>query len=414
MNPSILVVEMPTHDTPIVLDLGAIYQQFQTLADGRKRRGVRYPLAVLLTIAVLAKLSGYSQIAAITDWAQARAEALAELFELKRPSMPHQATWTRVFGQALAVTALEQAVARLSAGSSTAEVPERGSLIINLDGKTLRGTIPLGQTSGVHLLAAYQADDGRVLAQAAVGDKTNEIAAAPALLEQIELSGAVVTGDAMHAQRNLSTQVVEAGGDYFWWVKDNQPTLLADLELLFAEEYVSAGWSGLSVDFTSAQSVDKGHGRIEVRELTASSLLQEYVDWPYLAQVVRVSRTRITKLKTEHEVRYAISSLPEAVADAARLLTICRAHWRIENGLHYRRDVTLKEDASLVRVGQAPHVLAALNNLVCGICARAKVANLAEFQRFVARQLDHWLDLRQLSHQHLPDRPSMGLLPHRC
>jgi predicted transposase YbfD/YdcC len=414
MNRSILVVEMPTQETPIVLDLGAIYQQFQTLADARKRRGVRYPLAVLLTIAVLAKLSGSSQVAAITDWAQARAEALAELFELKRPSMPHQATWTRVFGQALAVTALEQAVARLSAGASTAEVPERGSLIINLDGKTLRGTIPLGHTSGVHLLAAYQAEDGRVLAQVSVGDKTNEIGAAPALLEQIELTGAVVTGDAMHAQRNLSAQVVEAGGDYFWWVKDNQPTLLADLELLFAEEYVSAGWSGLALDFTTARSVDKGHGRIEVREVTASSLLQEYVDWPYLAQVVRVSRTRITKLKTEHEVSYAISSLPEGVADAARLLSISRAHWRIENGLHYRRDVTLKEDASLVRVGQAPQVLAALNNLVCGLCARAKVANLAAFQRFVARQLDQWLDLRQLSHQHEPDMPLMGLLPHRC
>jgi len=414
MNRTILVVEMPTEDTPIVLDLGAIYRQFQTLADGRKRRGLRYPLAVLLTIAVLAKLSGYSQVAAIVDWARARADALADLFDLARPTMPHQATWTRVFAQAVAITALEQAVASLSAGPWTAEVPARGSLIVNLDGKTLRGTIPLGQTTGVHLLAAYQADEGRVLAQVAVGTKTNEIGAAPALLEQIELTGAVVTGDALHAQRQLSSQVVEAGGDYFWWVKENQPTLLADLELLFADEYVSAGWSGLEVDFTTAQTVDKGHGRLEVRELTASSQLQDYVDWPYLAQVVRVSRTRITKLKTEHEVNYGISSLPASVANTARMLTICRAHWRIENGLHYRRDVTLEEDASQVRVGQAPEVLAALNNLVCGLCARAKVSNLAAFQRFVARQLDRWLDAGQVSHQHAPSRPSVRLVPHRC
>src|SRR5215212_7979363 len=143
MNRTTFAVDLPTQDAPILLELGTIYRQFQTLSDARKRRGVRYPLAVLLTIAVLAKLSGYSQIAAITDWARARAEALAELFDLKRPSMPHQATWTRVFGQALTVTALEQVVAKLSAGPSTAEVPERGSLIINLDGKTLRGTIPL-------------------------------------------------------------------------------------------------------------------------------------------------------------------------------------------------------------------------------------------------------------------------------
>jgi predicted transposase YbfD/YdcC len=283
-----------------------------------------------------------------------------------------------------------------------------------LDGKTLRATIALGETNGVHLLAAYQADQGQVLAQAAVGSKTNEIGAARALLEQLDLSGAVVTGDAMHAQRQLSSQIVEAGGDYFWWVKQNQPSLLADLELLFAEEYVSAGWSGLEVDFTTAQSADKGHGRIELRELTASSLLQDYVDWPYLAQVVRVSRTRITKLKTEHEVSYGISSLPASVADTARLLTICRAHWRIENGLHYRRDVTLEEDASQVRVGQAPEVLAALNNLVCALCARAKVSNLAAFQRFVARQLDRWLDAQQLPHQHAPNRPSVGVIPHCC
>jgi predicted transposase YbfD/YdcC len=414
MNRTTLVVEMPLQEVPIVLDLGAIYRQFQTLSDARKRRGVRYPLAVLLTIAVLAKLSGYSQVAAIADWARARADALAELFELKRPSMPHQATWTRVLGQALAITPLEQLVASLSAEPSSAEVPARGSMIVNLDGKSLRGTIPLGQSSGVHLLSAYQAEQGRVLAQVAVSSKTNEIGAAPALLEQIDLTGAVVTGDAMHAQRQLSTQVVEAGGDYFWWVKENQPTLLADLELLFAEEYVSAGWSGLEVDFTTAQTVDKGHGRIEVRELTASSLLQDYLDWPYLAQAMRVSRTRITKLKTEHEVSYAISSLPAHVADTSRLLEISRAHWRIENGLHYRRDVTLQEDASQVRLGHAPEVLAALNNLVCGLCARAKVTNLAAFQRFVARQLDRWLDAGQLCHQHAPSRRCVGLVPHHC
>jgi predicted transposase YbfD/YdcC len=302
MNRTMFAVNLPTQDAPIVLDLGAMYCQFQTLADARKRRGVRYPLAVLLSIAVLAKLSGYSQVAAIADWARARAEALADLFELKRPTMPHEATWTRVLGQAVAVTALEQRVASLSAEPPTPEVPARGSVIVNLDGKTLRGTIAQGHTSGVHLLAAYQADQGRVLAQVAVGSKTNEIGAAPALLKQFDLTGAVVTGDAMHTQRQLSTQVVEAGGDYFWWVKDNQPRLLSDLELLFAEEYVSAGWSGLDADFTTAQTVDKGHGRIEIREITASSLLQDYLDWPYLAQAVRISRTRRSKLKTEHGV----------------------------------------------------------------------------------------------------------------
>jgi hypothetical protein len=183
--------------------------------------------------------------------------------------------------------------------------------------------------------------------------------------------------------------------------------------LLFEEDYGAAGWSAPRVDFTTARTGTTGHGRIEVRELTASSMLEAYVDWPCLAQAVKVERTRISKLKSEHQVSYAISSLPAKVADAPRLLAISRAHWRIEHGLQYRRDVTLHEDALHVRVGHAPHVWAALNNLVCGLCARATVSNLAHFQRCVARPLDRWLDVMQVSHQHASSRPSAGLLPHR-
>jgi predicted transposase YbfD/YdcC len=386
-----LSVDVPPLDAPIVFDFGTIYRQFQSLADTRKRRGVRYPLAVLLTIAVMAKLAGSSGARAIADWAALRAEILAELFDLQRPRMPHLTTWTRVFAHAVVLEAFEQVVAQISAPVSTAEVPARGSLQVCLDGKTLRGTIPLGHTRGVHLLAAYHAEQGVVLAQMAVDAKVNEIVVAPQVLEQVELTGVVVSGDAMFAHRRLSTQIVEAGGDYFWWVKDNQPSLLADLELLFTEEYVRAGWSAPPVDFTTATTIEKGHGRLEQRVLTASSMLADYQDWPYLAQVVKVERTRTTKLKETHEVAYGITSLPAADADAARLLALGRGHWRIENGLHYRRDVTLQEDASRVRRGQAPQVLAALNNLVCGLCGRAGVGNLAAVQRICARRLDQWL-----------------------
>jgi hypothetical protein len=200
MYPTTFVVELPALDAPLTIDVAVRYQQFQVIPDARKARGKRYPLAMLLTIAVLSKLAGYSSARAIADWARVPAEALAELFELPRARMPHPTTWLRVFGQAATIEALEQAVATLSAPPSTAEVPARGSIVVNLDGKTLRGTIPLGQTNGVHLLAAYQADDRRVLAQAAVETKTNEIGAAPALLEQLKETGAVVTGDALHAQ----------------------------------------------------------------------------------------------------------------------------------------------------------------------------------------------------------------------
>lgn len=387
-----LSVEVSSLDLPVVFDFGMIYRQFQTLTDLRKRRGVRYPLAVLLTIAVMAKVAGYSGARALADWATLRAELLAELFDLPRPRMPHLTTWTRVLGHALVLEAFEQVVAQISAPAHTAEVPPRGSLQICLDGKTLRGTIPLGHSRGVHLLAAYQADQGVVLAQLAVETKANEIVVAPQVIEQLELTGVVVSGDAMFAHRRLSTQIVEAGGDYFWWVKENQPSLLADLELLFTDEYACAGWSAPAVDFTTIATIEKGHGRLEQRVLTASSLLADYQDWPYLAQVVKVERTRTTKLKETREVAYGITSLPASAADAARLLAIGRGHWRIENGLHYRRDVTLQEDASQVRRGQAPQVLAALNNLVCGLCGHAGLRNLAAVQRICARRLDQWLE----------------------
>lgn len=391
-----LSVDVPSLDLPAVFDFDTIYRQFQTLTDTRKRRGVRYPLAVLLTIAVMAKLAGYSGARAIADWAALRAEVLAELFELPRPRMPHLTTWTRVFGHAIILEAFEQVVAQISAPISSAELPPRASRQICLDGKALRGTIPLGQTRGVHLLAAYDADQGVVLAQSAVDTKANEIVVAPQVLEQLDLTGVVVTGDAMFAQRRLSSQIVEAGGDYFWWVKENQPSLLADLELLFSEEYACAGWSVPPVDFSSVSTIEKGHGRLEQRVLTASSMLAEYQEWPYLAQVVKLERTRTTKLKATGEVAYGITSLPASDADAARLLAVGRGHWRIENSLHYRRDVTLQEDASQVRRGQAPQVLAALNNLVCGLCGQAGISNLAELQRICARRLDQWLDQERM------------------
>jgi predicted transposase YbfD/YdcC len=394
MQHTTLLLDLSLLDTPLELDITAVYRQFQSLVDSRKPRGRRYPLAVLLTIAVLAKLSGAAGARAIAEWAHLRAEVLADLFDLPRPNMPHPTTWTRVLGHAITLAAFEHVVARLSAPTIFAEVSARGTRQVCLDGKSLRGTIPLGQTSGVHLLAAYQAEQGVVLAQMAVAAKANEISVAPLLIAHLDLSGVVVTGDAMFAQRRLSSQIVEAGGDYFWWVKDNQPSLLADLELLFADEYVCAGWSAPAVDFTTAASVEKGHGRVEQRVLRASSLLAEYHDWPYLAQVVQLKRTRTTKLNETDEVVYGISSLPSSVADAARLLALGRGHWRIENGLHYRRDVTLHEDACQVRSGQAPQVLAALNNLICGLAGRAGITNLAAWQRTCTWRLDQWLEQR--------------------
>jgi predicted transposase YbfD/YdcC len=369
-------------DVPFAFSVQALANRLEELTDQRKRRGVRYPLAILLTLAVLAKLSGHSRLEPMADWARLRATQLARLFGLKRASMPHQSTWSRVLGQAVDVEQLEKLLGQFfEQTQQTAEVPARGSIVLAVDGKTLRGTIPGGQTRGVHLVAAYLPDAGVVLAQLAVDHKHNEIVAVPQLLAHLDLTGTVVIGDAMQTQRELSIQVVQDGGDYVWFVKENQPTLHSDLELLFERPRLAKGWSDPTTDFTTAQQVESGHGRLEERQITVSRMLHEYVDWPYLDQVFRLERSVTEGGKTSSEIRYGITSLPPEVASAEQLLMIARSEWGIENGLHYRRDVTLQEDACQLRRGRGPQVLAALNNAVIGLVGLHGQTNLAAAQR---------------------------------
>src|SRR5215510_9245672 len=204
LDPITFTVTPFGQDRSLTLNLTELLEHLQAVPDQRKRRGVRYPLAVLLAIAVLAKLCGQSQVHALADWAHERAAELAAVFALKRARMPHPTTWTRVLGQAVAANALEAALQPLLVAPS-AEVPARASRQIALDGKTLRGTIPADATSGVHLVSAYQVDEGVALLQLQVQAKANELVVAPQLLAQLDLQGVLVTGDAMFAQRSLSS-----------------------------------------------------------------------------------------------------------------------------------------------------------------------------------------------------------------
>jgi len=378
---------------PLAFSLDALLQRFQTLVDQRDPRGVRYPLAPLLTLAVCAKLAGASRVEALADWARFRAPELARLFGLTRPTMPHARTWGRIFAQAVDPMALEHVLGQFFQElHQTAEVPPRGSIILSVDGKTLRGTIPLGATAGVHLVAAYLPETGLVFAQLAVDRKENEIVVVPTLLAHLNLTGVVVTGDAMQTQRHLSIQIVEAGGDYLWFVKDNQPALRQDIEHLFTPEAVAPGCSWLPDDFTTARTVEKRHGRLDERRITVSSMLKDYSPWPYLEQVFKLERIVSDRLgRTRQEVRYGVTSLPVQVADAERLLVLARAEWGIENGLHYRRDVSLQEDASQMRRGTAPQVVAALNNAVVSLAAHQGRTTLAKLQREFQYRFDRAL-----------------------
>lgn len=394
MNYSTLPFTLVESDEPYLLDVGALYTQAQLLIDRRKACGRQYSLALIVTVAVLAKRAGYSRVEAIADWAKLRQHELHILFGTKRARMPHHTTWSRILGRAVDVPALEHLVGRLLTPPALGEVPDRCSLAVALDGKTIRGTIPRGQSHGsVHLLAAYMPRRGVVLLQVAVETKANEIVAAPGLLGQLALSGVLITGDAMFTQRALSIQIVEAGGDYLWMVKDNQPSLRSEIELLFTPEYVSAGWSAPAVDFTTARTIECGHGRIAERLLTASSLLADYRDWPYLAQVFKLEY-RATDLHTGKvtiAVRYGVTSAPNQVLDARGLLRATRGHWGIETGLHSRRDGSFAEDGMRTRTGQAPHVLATLNNVALGLLGGQGITDVASAQRALAYHIDRFL-----------------------
>lgn len=387
-------VQLPC-DVPFAFPITHLARLLTTLVDRRARRGMRYPLAPLLTIAVLAKRAGQRRREPLAAWARQRAPELARVFGLKRLTMPHQTTWSRILAKALDVNALEGVLARFfQAMQRQASVPARGSIVLAIDGKTVRGTIPAGATQGLHLMAAYLPEQGVVLAQLAVDTKTNEIVAAPKVLAQLDLTGMVVTGDAMQAQRELSVHVVRHGGDYVWFVKENQPRLLADIQQALLPLAVAKGWSAPAQDWpVTVRAMEKSHGRIEERLVTASSILAEYHDWPYVQQVFRITR-RVWNDKTEEwdeAERYGITSVPADVASTERLGKIARQEGGIEHGLHYRRDVTLHEDAGRLRRGDGPQVLAALNNAVIGIVLPTGETNLAHAQRAFDYPFDRFL-----------------------
>jgi predicted transposase YbfD/YdcC len=374
-------VELPKQE--ILFEVGSLYARLEELEDKRDCRGRLYELAPILLIAILAKLMGQNQLEAIAHWAKLRTTELCQLLGLKRKSMPHQTTWGRILGAGLVVEELEELLKEFFSEQLSPEIPQRGQVVVSIDGKTLRGTIPKGQTQGVHLMAAYLPQLGVVLAQVAVESKENEIVAAPKVLQQIDLRGLVVVGDAMQTQRELSVEIVAGGGDYLWLVKGNQPQVLTDLELLFEPEPTPPGGSPYPTDFRTYRQVDKGHGRLEERVITVSSMLEDYTPWPHLAQAFVIEK-RVWNFKGSliyQEKRFGITSLPHSVAGPKRLGEIARSEWGIENQLHWRRDVLLGEDGSQLRRGVAPQVNAILNNLVLGLIALSGRANVAKARR---------------------------------
>ena len=357
----------------------SLYDYFHQISDPRKERGKRYQLETLLILIFLAKMGGADTPSAIADWVQGRREELIGLLQLAYPKMPHHNTYRRVFAQIVDEEEFEQMMRQYrQEQKGTAEIK-----LLAFDGKRERGTIPAGETQGEALLAVYAPVEEVVVAQGRIEVDEGEIPAAQKVLGEVDLSEKVVVGDALHTQRLLSQQIKQGHGDFVWTVKENQPLTYQAIETLFTHpDPVQEG-----SDFQTARTVNKGHGRIEERTLTTSSLLNTYLEWPSVEQVFRLERkfTFLRKgqiVRVEHMVHYGLTSLSRQQASPAQLLRLKRQYWQIETGLHYRRDVTFHEDATRMSHPHATRNLATIHNTILSLFSQVGLHNAAQARRF--------------------------------
>jgi predicted transposase YbfD/YdcC len=376
----------------LVFDVGSLFARFQTLSDKRKRRGVRYSLALILVLIVLAKTCGENHPSGIAEWAKHRSEMLVGLLKLERKKLPHHSTYRRILAEVVNVEELEQVSSEYLGGKKFFGK----QVLLAIDGKVLRGTLDDHQ-EGTYLLAAYLPSEGIVLMEVAIEGKGGEIPAAPKVLKSIDLRGKVVMGDALHTQRPVSIQIVERGGEYIWFAKGNQPQMEENIRLWFEPDVQPIpGMNFPPKDFETAKQTNKGHGRLETRTITVSSQLKDFLDWPYLEQVFKLERCFVS-LKTgeiQEQTEYGFTSLSREEIIPTHLLEKIRSYWGIENGLHYRRDVTLREDYTRMTKGNAGQAMACINNLILGILlSKKKYRTVPEARRYFNAHPTEALDL---------------------
>jgi predicted transposase YbfD/YdcC len=375
-SPIPAAVTDPDHAHPLTVgDCPGLLERLAMLPDPRDRRGRRHTLASVLAVSAAAVAAGARSVTAIAEWAtDAPWPILAALGVrcdplTRRCQVPGEATirrvLTRVDGDAVDATIGAWLADRLCP-------PPRPRRAVAVDGKTLRGSARDGHQ--VHLLAALDHHDGAVLAQRQVDGAPGEVPAFQPLLHGLDLAGVVVTADALHTQRDHAAFLVDHGADYLLVVKANQPALHAQLARL--------PWRQIPV---LDRTRDHGHGRIELRSLKVAAVAG--LCFPHAAQAIQVTRrVRAPGSRRWRTVTaYAVTSLALGTASPAQLAGWLRGHWRIENQLHWVRDVTFGEDASTARTGSLPRVMASLRNLAVGALRLAGHPNLAAALRHTGR-----------------------------
>lgn len=339
---------------------------FGKLTDPRISRSKLYSLEEILLVLLCGCICGAESWRDFVDFGKEKLPFLRGYFPFKF-GIPCKNTFARV----LAALDPEQFQHCFIAWvSSLQNAPQDTREVIAIDGKTLRNSAhATGGVAAIHMVSAFATGARLVLAQQKVAEKSNEITAIPALLKLLDISGHTVTIDAMGCQRDIAMQIHQQGGNYVLALKGNQGNLNEAVRLFLETEDAKSADSRIVERHID---VDAGHGRIETRRCIVSDQidwLEKKSEWRGLTSVAMLEETRERNGKISVDRRFFISSLP---ADAKQIAHAIRAHWAIENTLHWTLDVVFNEDHSRVRKDHAPQNMAIVRHIVMNILNNAK------------------------------------------
>jgi predicted transposase YbfD/YdcC len=367
----------------------SIAEHFAKLPDPRVNRRKRHLLCDILAIALCGVLCGADDFVEIALFGRSKKEWFMERLLLPN-GIPSHDTFTRVFAQLDPELFGECFLSWIEAvRTSIAEAADAKNVAreqIAIDGKTLRHSFDNGNVhTAIHMVSAWAHQSGLVLAQRKVDGKSNEITAVPELLKRLDIAGCIVSMDAMHCQKQTARQIVEQGGDYVIGLKGNQATLQEAVRLYFEDAqrlgFQEAGKEGRQpIEHAFFQEQEKDHGRIELRKCTvvAAEPHLKWLDpdkqWAGLAALVMIESERRTGVNFENvssERRFYISSLSGRTnKDARTLARAIRAHWGIENSLHWVLDIAFREDDCRTRKDNGPENLATLRHIAYNLLKR--------------------------------------------